>query len=165
MRKSKIIGWALALGVGMGLAQAPQARAEDGVTDNEILVGANQAEYLADVVRVKGPKGERELRVVASKLADYDSALVSAGTLAELGTPIAGAVLWLSVPERSAAVDALLQVHELAGDSAQVGGSVVEAAQVEQVLDLLLAITILAVWVTAYLLHRSQQVKQIPQAV
>lgn len=113
----------------------------DGVGDDEILVGANQAEYLADVVRVKGPKGERELRVVASKLADYDSALVSAGTLAELGTPIAGAVMWLSVPERSAAVDALLQVHELAGDSAQVGGSVVEAAQVEQVLDLLLAIT------------------------
>mgnify|MGYP000906175986 CR=1 FL=1 len=33
------------------------------------------------------------------------------------------------------------------------------------ILYLLLAITILAVWVTAYLLHRSQQVKQIPQAV
>jgi branched-chain amino acid transport system substrate-binding protein len=40
MRKSKIVGWTLALGLGLGLAQAPQARAEDGVSDSEITVGA-----------------------------------------------------------------------------------------------------------------------------
>ena len=40
MRKSKLLGWALALGVGLGLAQAPGARAEDGVTNDEIVVGA-----------------------------------------------------------------------------------------------------------------------------
>jgi len=40
MRKSRLLGWALALGVGLGLAQAPNARAEDGVTDSEIVVGA-----------------------------------------------------------------------------------------------------------------------------
>jgi branched-chain amino acid transport system substrate-binding protein len=40
MRKSRLLGWALALGVGLGLAQAPNARAEDGVTDKEIVVGA-----------------------------------------------------------------------------------------------------------------------------
>ncbi|MGE0658490.1 MAG: ABC transporter substrate-binding protein [Reyranellaceae bacterium] len=40
MRKSRLLGWALALGVGLGLAQAPNARAEDGVTKDEIVVGA-----------------------------------------------------------------------------------------------------------------------------
>lgn len=40
MRKSRLLGWALALGVGLGLAQVPNARAEDGVTDKEIVVGA-----------------------------------------------------------------------------------------------------------------------------
>jgi len=40
MRKSRLLGWALALGVGLGLAQAPNARAEDGVNDQEIVVGA-----------------------------------------------------------------------------------------------------------------------------
>ncbi len=40
MRKSRLLGWALALGVGLGLAQTPNARAEDGVTNDEIVVGA-----------------------------------------------------------------------------------------------------------------------------
>lgn len=40
MQKSRLLGWALALGVGLGLAQTPNARAEDGVNDQEIVVGA-----------------------------------------------------------------------------------------------------------------------------
>ena len=40
MRKSRLLGWALALSVGLGLTQAPNARAEDGVTEDEIVVGA-----------------------------------------------------------------------------------------------------------------------------
>ena len=111
------------------------------VAADEVLVASTQASYFADEMTVKGSQGERKLRVVSSELVDYRTAIVSAETLRELGKPVSQAVMWLSVPDRGSAVDALLQVQEIAGESAEVGGSVAISAQLEQVLDLLLAIT------------------------
>lgn len=114
---------------------------DDRVGDDRVLVSPYLAEDLPATVTVKGPAGSVELTVVASQLTGYEQAMVSAATLSRLSAPVAGAVMWLSVPDRGRAVDVMVAVNRIVGSGDRLSGSVVEAALYEQVMDLLLAIT------------------------
>ncbi len=111
------------------------------VDDSELWISDYAAEYLGKTVKVTGSRGELTLKVRPSRLAGRDEAVVSAATLAKLGTPVPNAVMWLSVPDRSKAVDLMVQVSDIAGSPDRVSGSMPEAALYEQVLNILLAIT------------------------
>jgi putative ABC transport system permease protein len=112
-----------------------------GVADDELLISDYVAEELGKSVTVKGTHGEAKLRVTPSRLAGRDEAVVSATTLAKLGKPVPGAIMWLSVPDRSKAMDLLVQATDVAGSPDRVSGSMPEAALYQQVLNILLAIT------------------------
>lgn len=111
------------------------------VADDEILLHALLLSHLGEQVEVTGDRGRVTLRTVASKLVGSGEALVSSATLARLGEPAPKAVTWLSVPDRSQAVEAILGITEAVGQQGTIGGSIAQAANIEQVLGILLAIT------------------------
>lgn len=113
----------------------------DTVGDDQVLVVPMMAQELPETVTLLGGGGSRELRVVASYLADWGSVVVSQATLRELGTPVLDSVWWLSVPDRTDASSVLTRVTDVAGSQGLVAGSLPMAASVEQALDLLLGIT------------------------
>jgi putative ABC transport system permease protein len=127
------------------LGYDPQIAAVTGVNaqvgDNELWISDYVAENLGKTVKVKGSHGEVTLQVKASRLAARDEAVVSQSTLTKLGKPVPNAVMWLSVPDRSKAMDLLVQATDVVGSPDRVSGSMPEAALYEQVLNILLAIT------------------------
>ncbi|MCE1174956.1 MAG: ABC transporter permease [Propionibacteriales bacterium] len=127
------------------LGYDPQIAAVTGVSaqvaDNELWISDYVAENLGKTVTVKGSRGEVTLQVKPSRLAGRGEAVVSSSTLAKVGTPVPHAVMWLSVPDRSKAMDLLVQATDVAGSPDRVSGSMPEAALYEQVLNILLAIT------------------------
>jgi putative ABC transport system permease protein len=111
------------------------------VGDDQILLDRFSAASAGKTVTLKAGKERITLAVVGSPLAGQGGAIVSRATLARLGTPVQGAVAWLSVPDRSRAVDTMVAVTKAVGSQGQVSGSIIEAATIEQVLNILLAIT------------------------
>ncbi len=111
------------------------------VPDGTVLLDRYTAASIGKKATVTVGAQTVELAVVSSPLAPDGSAIVSAATLARLGTPVPGAVQWLSVPDRSRAVEAMVAVTEAVGSGGQFTGSIAEAATLEHVLNILLAIT------------------------
>ncbi|MEA4945566.1 MAG: FtsX-like permease family protein [Propionicimonas sp.] len=110
--------------------------------DDQILV-SSRAEAAEDGQRVtlSTTQGSVDLTLTRSRLLEVGQVMVSAATLQKLGGALPDALVWLSIPDRSQAISAVGQILDLAGDQFAVTGGVVEAAQIEQVLDLLLLIT------------------------
>ncbi len=131
-----------AIGFDPGMAAvAPGVPAALG--DDQILV-SSRSEAAKDGQRVtlSGPNGSVELTLTTSRLLSLGEVMVSQATLAKLGPVTPDALVWLSIPERSQAISAVGQIHDLAGDGQySVTGGVIEAAQIEEILNLLLLIT------------------------
>jgi putative ABC transport system permease protein len=127
------------------LAYQPGVAAVTGSTtvpgNDEILVNPYYAQDLGKTVTVKGSVGKLELKVVSSELMNYDQTMVTAANLSKISTPVAHAVMWLSVPDRTRATEVWVNATEIAGLQERVSGSVATAATYEQVLNVLLAIT------------------------
>lgn len=111
------------------------------VPDGTVLLDRYTAASIGKTAIATAGNQTLELVVVSSPPAPAGSAIVSAHTLSRLGTPVPGAVQWLSVPDRSRAVEAMVAVTEAVGSGGQVSGSIADAATIEQVLNILLAIT------------------------
>ncbi len=110
--------------------------------DDRVLV-SDDSEAAKDGQRVTltGRDGEVELTLATSNLLERGQLMVSPTTLASLGGVVPDALLWLSIPDRGEALSAVGRILELTGDQYAVTGGVIEAAQIEQILDLLLLIT------------------------
>ncbi len=67
--------------------------------------------------------------------------MVSAANLTRIGKPVPAAVIWLSVVERGRAISVTAQVTDIVGTEGRIDGSIVTAAQTEEVVNVLLAIT------------------------
>lgn len=117
------------------------ASESSAVPDDRLLVHPGTLSTKTKTVTVKGSLGSVTLTVVASALLGQDQGMVSAATLARIGKPVPAAVFWLSVPDRSRAVSVFAQAMDVVGTAGQVEGSIVSAAQLEKVIDVLLAIT------------------------
>jgi putative ABC transport system permease protein len=111
------------------------------VRDDQILLDRFSAASAGRTLTLKAGRERIALSVVVSPMAGQGGAIVSKATLARLGTAVPGAVQWLSVPDRSRAVDTMVAVTKAVGNEGQVSGSIMEAATIQQVLDILLAIT------------------------
>jgi putative ABC transport system permease protein len=111
------------------------------VGDDVVLVNPFAFSEKVRTIAVKGTVGKRTLKVVRSRLVAPDQAMVSAATLTRIGTPVPAAVIWLSVPDRSRAIPVSAQVTDIVGTSGRIDGSIVTAAQTEEVVNVLLAIT------------------------
>lgn len=110
-------------------------------SDQDVFVNPDRAEKLPASVTVKGGSGDARLTVRPSKLADYDQLIVSSATLSRLGKPTPNAVMWLSIPDRSNAINVMATATDIVGDSQRLGGSIAMSYLYEQVLNILLAIT------------------------
>ena len=111
--------------------------------DDEILV-SSRSEAAKDGQRVtlSGLNGSVELTLTRSHLLSLGEVMVSQATLAKLGSVTPDALVWLSIPDRSRAISAVGQILDLTGEGQyMVTGGVIEAAQIEEVLNLLLLIT------------------------
>jgi putative ABC transport system permease protein len=113
----------------------------NAVADDQVLVSSYLVEDLPARVTVAGDAGSIELQVVSSRLVDTGQVLVSAANLSRITTPVPRTAMWLSVPDRGRAVDVVAAVNRIVGNADRVGGSVVQAALYEQVMNVLLAIT------------------------
>lgn len=111
------------------------------VAEDEILVNGSAAEDLPKAVKVAGSAGSLTLKVRASELVDYNQAMVTAANLSAIEKPVSNAVMWLSVPDRTQAINVMVAAADIAGSPERVGGSLAMAALYEQVLNVLLAIT------------------------
>lgn len=111
--------------------------------DDQILVSSrSEAAQDGQRVTLAGPGGSVELTLGRSRLLEVGQVMVSRATLEQLGGIVPDGLLWLSIPDRSQAISAVGQILELVGDGEfAVNGGVIEAAQVEQILNLLLLIT------------------------
>ena len=111
------------------------------VGDDVMLV--NPFEFSAEVtsLTVTGSERTRTLKVVGSRLVAPGQAMVSAANLSLIGERVPGAVLWLSVPDRTRAVAVTAEVTDIVGSDGRIDGSIAAAAQTGQVVDVLLAIT------------------------
>jgi ABC-type antimicrobial peptide transport system, permease component len=107
----------------------------------QVLVSPQLATQLPASVEVAGDAGSLTLQVVGSKLVGDGQAMVSAANLDAIVRAVPAAVVWLSVPDRSQALNVLVGVNELAGDQNRVTGSLVEASAYETLMNLLVAIT------------------------
>ena len=121
------------------------AGAPGSLGDDQILV-SRRSEAAADGQRValSTAKGTVELTVTRSRLVDLGEVMVSTATLEKLGGAVPDALVWLSIPDRSQALTAVGQILDIVGGGEgefAVSGGVVEAAQVEEILNLLLLIT------------------------
>ncbi|MCA0253649.1 MAG: FtsX-like permease family protein [Actinobacteria bacterium] len=113
------------------------------VGDDEILV-SSRSEAAKDGQRVTltGSEGSVELTLIRSQVLELGDVMVSSATLQKLGGVVPDALLWLSIPDRSQAISAVGQILELVGEGEfGVTGGVIEAAQIEEILNLLLLIT------------------------
>lgn len=111
------------------------------VGDDVVLVSPFVFDAKVKTLTLKGAAGERTLKVVLSRLVASDQVMVSAVNLSRIGKPVPAAVVWLSVPDRSRAISVTAQVKDIAGTDGRVDGSIVTAAQTEEVVNVLLAIT------------------------
>jgi len=111
------------------------------VNDQQVLVSPGMATHLPASIEVTGKAGAMKLQVVGSRVVTYGQAMVSAANLAKITTAVPAAVIWLSVPDRSQALNVLVGVNELAADQNRVTGSLVEASAYETLMNLLVAIT------------------------
>lgn len=111
------------------------------VGDDVVLVSPFAFSEKAKTVTVKGTAGKLTLTIVRSRLVGPDQAMVSAKTLARIGKPVPAAVIWLSVPDRGRAISVSAQVTDIVGTGGRIDGSIITAAQTEQVVNVLLAIT------------------------
>ncbi len=112
-----------------------------GVTDGQVLVSESLARDLPGTVTVQGPAGSLDLTGTGSRLVGYGQAMVSAANLARVVEPVPGTVMWLSVPDRSRAIDVMAAVNGITGSGDRLSGTIIQAAQYEQVMNILLAIT------------------------
>lgn len=131
-----------AIGFDPGMAAvAPGVPAALG--DDQILVSSrSEAAQDGQRVTLSGPAGSVELTLTRSRLLSLGEVMVSQGTLAKLGPVIPDGLVWLSIPDRSQAISAVGQIIDLTGDGQySVTGGVIEAAQIEEILNLLLLIT------------------------
>lgn len=132
--------WGLTL-----LAHDPAVAAVTGAAvtlgDDEVLVQEATAEGMPAHLKLKGSQGSAKLTLRTTTALEGGQAMVSPTVYARLVGAGTGRVAWLSVPDRSHAVDAILALERLTGSDGQVGGSIAMAAVVEQVLNLLLGIT------------------------
>jgi putative ABC transport system permease protein len=111
--------------------------------DDQILV-SSRSEAAKDGQRVtlSGPDGSVELTLGRSRLLALGEVMVSRATLEKLGPMVPDALVWLSIPDRSQAISAVGQIADITGDGQySVTGGVIEAAQIEEILNLLLLIT------------------------
>jgi putative ABC transport system permease protein len=111
------------------------------VGDDVVLVSPFAFSEKTKTVTVKGTAGKLTLTIVRSRLVGPDQAMVSAKTLARIGKPVPAAVIWLSVPDRGRAISVSAQVTDIVGTGGRIDGSIITAAQTEQVVNVLLAIT------------------------
>ena len=120
---------------------APGAPATLG--DDQILVSSrSEAAQDGQRVTLRGPEGSLELTLTRSRLLSLGEVMVSQATLAKLGPVTPDALVWLSIPDRSQAISTVGQIVDLTGEGQySVTGGVIEAAQIEEVLNLLLLIT------------------------
>ena len=117
------------------------AKESSAVKDDQLLVYPGTLSPKTKTVTLKGALGSATLTVVASRLLGENQGMVSAATLAKLGKPVPAAVLWISVPDRSLAIQVFAQAMDIVGSAGTVEGSIVSAAQLEKVINILLAIT------------------------
>ena len=124
-------------------AAAVAADAPTAIADDQIYVSDNwRALDDGQQVGLKGHPGSLRLTVVKSPIVPLGEAMVSRANLDRLGSVVPDAMLWLSVPNRADAVAAATAVTELTGDGQyEVTGAIIEAAAMESVLNVLLAIT------------------------
>lgn len=111
--------------------------------DDQILV-SSRSEAAKDGQRVtlSGPNGSVELTLARSRLLALGEVMVSRATLESLTPVVPDALLWLSIPDRSLAISTVGQIADLTGEGQySVTGAVIEAAQIEEILNLLLLIT------------------------
>ena len=111
--------------------------------DDQILV-SSRSEAATDGQRItlRGPGGSVELTLARSHLLALGEVMVSQATLEKLGPVVPDALVWLSIPDRSQAISVVGQLLDLIGEGQYaVSGGVIEAAQIEEVLNLLLLIT------------------------
>ncbi len=111
--------------------------------DDQILV-SSRSEAAKDGQRVtlSGPEGSVELTLARSRLLTLGEVMVSPATLEKLGPVVPDALVWLSIPDRSQAISTVGQILDLTGQGQySVTGGVIEAAQIEEILNLLLLIT------------------------
>lgn len=110
------------------------------VGDDVVLVSEYLVKDMPKTVSVKGPAGDRKLTVVGSRLVRVEQAMVSPASLAAVVRPVPKTVMWLSVPDRSRAVNLMVDANRIAGRDDRVSGSIAEAAGYEQILGVLLGI-------------------------
>lgn len=111
------------------------------VADDEVLINQYTAKRLPDRITLTEHGHKITLTVHTSRLLDSDQALVSAATLSKLGSVTPNAVVWLSVPDRTQAVSVMVAAADIAGSQDLISGSLPQAAMMEQVFTVLLAIT------------------------
>jgi putative ABC transport system permease protein len=132
--------WGLTL-----LAYDPAIAAVTGTAttlgDDEVLVQSYTAEELGKRVTLTGGHGKAKLAVRATAALEPGQAMVSRALFARIAGTAPATVAWLSVPDRSHAVEAIVALERITGSDGPVGGSIAQAAVVEQVLNLLLGIT------------------------
>lgn len=117
------------------------AAESSAVADDQLLVYPGTLTTKEKTVTVKGSLGSATLTIVRSRLLGENQGMVSAATLAKLGKPVPAAVFWLSIPDRNRAVPVFAQAMDIVGDAGRVEGAIVASAQLEKVIDVLLAIT------------------------
>jgi len=109
------------------------------------VVLTSSSDYFTDgqPVTITGRSGSAKLTVQTSNLLGSGTFMVAPQVLTQLdASPTQDAVLWLSVPDRNQAIDALLAVTEITADpNLQLDGSVVMAGLLEKVLNILLLVT------------------------
>lgn len=113
---------------------------KERMSDTEVFVSEYLAKNLPSKVAVVGEAGKVTLTVIPSRLVAFDQAMVTPSTLAKIGHPVADAVVWLSVPDRSKAISVMVAASDIAGSQELVSGSIAESALMENVLNVLLAI-------------------------
>ena len=113
------------------------------IGDDQVYVSDN-AEGAEDGQRatLRAHDTRLELQVVTSPLLQQGEVMVSRANLDALGGVVPDAVVWLSVPNRADGLSVATAVTELAHpEQYELAGTVVEAAAMESVLNLLLTIT------------------------
>ncbi|MFT4217901.1 MAG: FtsX-like permease family protein [Micropruina sp.] len=131
------------IGYDPAAAHIARAGAPASIADDEVYVTDGSSAKPGERATLKGRSGKTlQLRVVPSPLLEGGEVMVSRATLDALGGVRPDALLWLSVPHLSDGVSVASAVGEkVSSEQFQVTGSVIDAAAMESVLNLLLAIT------------------------
>ena len=124
-------------------AASVAAGAPASIADDEVYVSKHQegVKRGQQISLVRGGTTVK-LKAVPSPLVDFGYTMVSQNTLKRLGGAVANSLIWLSVPTRADGLSVAGAVNELTdGGRYQVAGGVVEAAQLETILNVLLGVT------------------------